>query len=376
MPAARARDWNGDKADILAAFDGWAPEVVEAIERTPADAIISVPAQDRPFLKQWGRGPITPAGRRRAPDADQQVTRRQLRGGGRLRAGGGDRPHTRCGRGPARIRGQAPRPRRNARAEFAAAQQSGAGPESGRLCGAESRDALCADAIADPAHDPSHAIRPGVDGVTRTEVRRPLSPVERWFWIADQVSPLNVIARVRLVGHLPEGVLGRAAAALAAEYPLLRVAIRADADGTNPAFVPSSQSIPVRTVRGDDMRMGASSRRARTRVRRWIGAADHCCASSTSCWDSPEEAHDLVLTVSHVIADGTTALSLLRRLIERGGGHWRRSRIAAHRRSAGRPSACTLSWPAGNRQDRRDRIGRWDLPQRWPGRAGSHRSPW
>jgi 2-polyprenyl-6-methoxyphenol hydroxylase-like FAD-dependent oxidoreductase len=40
-------------------FDGWAPEVVEAIERTPADAIISVPGQDRPFLKQWGRGPIT-----------------------------------------------------------------------------------------------------------------------------------------------------------------------------------------------------------------------------------------------------------------------------------------------------------------------------
>jgi 2-polyprenyl-6-methoxyphenol hydroxylase-like FAD-dependent oxidoreductase len=59
MPAARARDWNGDKADILAAFDGWAPEVVEAIERTPVDAILSVPAQDRPFLKQWGRGPIT-----------------------------------------------------------------------------------------------------------------------------------------------------------------------------------------------------------------------------------------------------------------------------------------------------------------------------
>jgi 2-polyprenyl-6-methoxyphenol hydroxylase-like FAD-dependent oxidoreductase len=59
MPVAQARDWNGDKADILAAFDGWAREVVEAIERTPADAIMSVAGQDRPFLKQWGRGPIT-----------------------------------------------------------------------------------------------------------------------------------------------------------------------------------------------------------------------------------------------------------------------------------------------------------------------------
>lgn len=59
MPAAIARDWKGGKSDILAAFDGWAPEVVAAIEQTPRDAIISVPGQDRPFLKRWGRGPVT-----------------------------------------------------------------------------------------------------------------------------------------------------------------------------------------------------------------------------------------------------------------------------------------------------------------------------
>lgn len=38
--------------------------------------------------------------------------------------------------------------------------------------------------------------------MTRPEVRRPVSPMEQWFWIADQLSPLNVIARVRLVGHV------------------------------------------------------------------------------------------------------------------------------------------------------------------------------
>jgi hypothetical protein len=84
----------------------------------------------------------------------------------------------------------------------------------------------------------------------RTEVRRPLSPVERWFWIADQISPLNVIARVRVTGHVSEGVLERAAADLAAEHPLLRVAVRADADGAHPEFTRSSQSIPVITVHG------------------------------------------------------------------------------------------------------------------------------
>jgi 2-polyprenyl-6-methoxyphenol hydroxylase-like FAD-dependent oxidoreductase len=59
MPSAQARDWKGGKTEILSVFDDWAPEVVEAIERTPADAIAHVLAQDRPFLKQWGRGPIT-----------------------------------------------------------------------------------------------------------------------------------------------------------------------------------------------------------------------------------------------------------------------------------------------------------------------------
>ncbi|CAM2767541.1 FAD-dependent monooxygenase [Mycobacterium intermedium] len=59
LPAAEARDWHGSKAEILSAFDDWAPEVVDVIDRTPADAIISVPGQDRPFLKRWGSGPIT-----------------------------------------------------------------------------------------------------------------------------------------------------------------------------------------------------------------------------------------------------------------------------------------------------------------------------
>lgn len=59
MSAAEARDWTGDRSDILASFDGWAPEVLEAISRTPPNAIAHVPGQDRPFLENWGSGPIT-----------------------------------------------------------------------------------------------------------------------------------------------------------------------------------------------------------------------------------------------------------------------------------------------------------------------------
>jgi hypothetical protein len=39
-----------------------------------------------------------------------------------------------------------------------------------------------------------------VAAAAATEVCRPLSPLERWYWIADQISPLNVIARAQVRG--------------------------------------------------------------------------------------------------------------------------------------------------------------------------------
>lgn len=62
MPAHQARDWQGGKDDILAAYAGWAPEVVQAIEQTDEAAIVAVPAQDRPFSSTWGEGPVTLVG--------------------------------------------------------------------------------------------------------------------------------------------------------------------------------------------------------------------------------------------------------------------------------------------------------------------------
>lgn len=148
-----------------------------------------------------------------------------------------------------------------------------------------------------------------------TEVRRALSPVERWYWIADQVSPLNVVAHVHLQGNIATGLLERAAAALVAEHPLLRVAITSDTGGTHPAFVPSQSACPVRRVHGDALE--------------WERQADEHELATSLNWrsgplvrivdvelDSSAEEHDLLLTVSHIIADGTTALALLQGLIE------------------------------------------------------------
>ncbi|MBH9369521.1 hypothetical protein I5K79_27310, partial [Pseudomonas aeruginosa] len=54
------------------------------------------------------------------------------------------------------------------------------------------------------------------------EIRRPLSAVERWYWLSDQFSALNVISRVRVHGRLSIDDLRRGLAALQARHPLLR----------------------------------------------------------------------------------------------------------------------------------------------------------
>jgi 2-polyprenyl-6-methoxyphenol hydroxylase-like FAD-dependent oxidoreductase len=59
LPPAHAPLQRGRKPEILAAFDGWAPEITDVIERTPENEIVTVPAQDRPFLEHWGRGRVS-----------------------------------------------------------------------------------------------------------------------------------------------------------------------------------------------------------------------------------------------------------------------------------------------------------------------------
>lgn len=59
MPAATAHAWGGGKAEIIRAYAGWAEEVQAAIHGTPEQSIVSVPAQDRPFLERWGRDAVT-----------------------------------------------------------------------------------------------------------------------------------------------------------------------------------------------------------------------------------------------------------------------------------------------------------------------------
>ncbi|OWJ47228.1 hypothetical protein CDC05_17810, partial [Pseudomonas aeruginosa] len=81
------------------------------------------------------------------------------------------------------------------------------------------------------------------------EIRRPLSAVERWYWLSDQFSALNVISRVRVHGRLSIDDLRRGLDALQARHPLLRARVAPRGRGATRG-VPCERPIPRRGAPG------------------------------------------------------------------------------------------------------------------------------
>lgn len=152
-----------------------------------------------------------------------------------------------------------------------------------------------------------------------TTVARPLTPLERWYWICDQISPLNVIGHVRVRGRLREEVLGQGLDALQARHPLLRVAIRSERDGSAPRFVPiTGEPIPLRTVTVPDGEQPCDARwRRELDERELVEPVDWATGPlARAVVISQGDLHDLIITVPHCVADGTTVLSLLRQWLQ------------------------------------------------------------
>ena len=147
------------------------------------------------------------------------------------------------------------------------------------------------------------------------ETSRELSPAERWYWIIDQLSTLNVCARVRAEGEVSTGALLGGLRALQARQPLLRLAIATDPSGLDPRFVPTAEPIPLREVSLTHLD-----------EERWAQEIDaHEFAESVD-WRTgplaravvirqPDHINDLIIAVPHYISDGTTALALLRQWV-------------------------------------------------------------
>ncbi|WP_406238394.1 hypothetical protein [Nocardia sp. NBC_01009] len=156
--------------------------------------------------------------------------------------------------------------------------------------------------------------------VDSPEVRRALSPTERWYWILDQVSPLNIVAWVSIRGHIAHDVLEQAAQVLYRRHPLLRVRVDARPDGTDPAFVAArSANLHVRHVdSGSDVAVWKDEIEG-AELSTALDSSSGCLARITDVVQNVgtlAEAHVLILTLSHVIGDAESATGLVSELVD------------------------------------------------------------
>ncbi|WP_405852217.1 FAD-dependent monooxygenase [Streptomyces sp. NBC_00090] len=317
------------KDAVKQAYAGWADEVRAVIEATPQEDILTVPTRDRAFLERWGDGPVTLLGDAAHPMLvtlgqgaamameDAVVLARTLA----EPATGKDLVEA--------LHVYESRRRDRTRAMVAASRRM-----SDLTQGAHRRGRLLRNTYFRLMPRPVLASQtawaltyPDGPAAEPSSVRRELSPLERLYWIADQTSPLNVIARARVHGHLPPLLHRRALDILQVRHPLLRVAITDDGTGEHPAFTPlDGQQIPLRHVDvppdvpepDSQWQHEINDRELRESVDWRTGPLLRAVVITArrAGVEGGEGIHDLVLTASHTIADGKTCLSLLREWIE------------------------------------------------------------
>lgn len=153
-------------------------------------------------------------------------------------------------------------------------------------------------------------------------MHRPLSPLERWYWIADRLSPLNVVGRMTVEGPLDRPTARTALDLLQQRHPALQAAIAED-PGRGAAFVRSDRAIPLAHreelyewfTSGDRWAQDADQRHLATSVDSRTGPLVRAEVVSAADGNG-RGVHELVLVLHHAIADGTTAISLVRQWAE------------------------------------------------------------
>ncbi|MFC8530688.1 FAD-dependent monooxygenase [Nocardia sp. NPDC057227] len=317
LPAAEAADWKGGKAELLELYAGWAPEVRACIEQTDSDAILAVPAQDRPPLTAWGRGRVTLLG-----DAAHPML-------------------------PALAQGA------NAAIEdavaLASALRSAVDPALGLRRYERSRierSAMFVDGsrslsmIEQTTDAKLVALRntyfrlaptefflrelskpmsfPPLAGPV-AELPRALTPAERWHWIADQLAPLHVVARARVHGTVEPAQLRAALAEVQRRHPALRVAVRAKPDGTEPEFVPAEREIPLREVTAADPE-GWLAEIDGTELAEPFDTTAGPLARAVLVHAADGSGADLLITLHHAVGDGESALTVAEQVLRVAAG--------------------------------------------------------
>ncbi|MEU7767946.1 FAD-dependent monooxygenase [Nocardia sp. NPDC049190] len=315
-PAGRAATWQGGKEELLRRYAHWAPEVRACLERTEESAIVAVPAQDRPPLAQWGRGRVTllgDAAHPMLPSLGQganaaiedavvlaDVLRRSLDPVASLRR-------------YERLRADRTAMVVNASAALAKLEQT-TSPRLVQVRDSYLRHAPTEFFLRELAKPMSF---PALGGPT-AQLPRTLTPVERWHWIADQLAPLHIVSRVRIRGHVDAEQIRAGLDEVQQRHPLLRVAVATEPDGTVPRFVPVEASIPLRVVESEDSTT-------------WLTEVDDVELRVPFDWRAgplaravlikdADGTNELIITLHYAIADGESALTVAKQVLQAAAG--------------------------------------------------------
>ncbi|WP_327114255.1 FAD-dependent monooxygenase [Nocardia sp. NBC_01730] len=316
MSADEAANWRGGKGDLLRLYADWAPEVRACIEQTDESAILAVPAEDRPPLAQWGRGRATLLGDAAHPMLpglgqganaaieDAVVLAGVLRSS--LDPVAGLRRYE-------RLRAERTGMLVNGSASLAKIEQT-TNPRLVQVRDAYFRHAPTDFFLRELAKPMSF---PPLNGPT-ARLPRPLSPVERWHWIADQLAPLHILSRVRIRGHVDAEQIRAGLDDVQRRHPLLRVAVAAEPDGTAPRFVPIQVPIPLRVIESED-------------TTTWLTEVDEVELREPFDWRAgplgravlikdADGTNELIVTLHCAVADGESALTVAKQVLQAAAG--------------------------------------------------------
>jgi hypothetical protein len=170
------------------------------------------------------------------------------------------------------------------------------------------------------------ALSAAVPGASALDAGRELAATERAFLAISARSPLNLVVLVRLAGPEIHELLPVALAAVQRRHPLLRARIAGSVSrprfeiGKADAVPPWPGPVPFRVLPGTGPE--TSFRLIDHELRTPFDANAGPLARMT-CVSGPARASDLILTLHHAIADGTSSASLVNELLE-----WCRTVIA------------------------------------------------
>ncbi|MBF6331098.1 FAD-dependent monooxygenase [Nocardia transvalensis] len=323
VPAAEAASWRGTTDDLIEIFRDWAPETHELIASTVLSDIVTVPAQDRVPLASWGTGRVTLLG-----DAAHPMLTALGQG-----ANSAIEDAVLLAHALATVPDAAAALRTYEKRRFARTKSM---VEDSRMLGTveQTTNRLLIAGRDNYIRVAPHStlIRtlakpmtfPGVS-TRSTHLPRPLTNTERWHWIADQLSPLNIVSRVRIDGPLSEGDVAAALSALQRRHPLLCAAVEADDAGRDPRWVPvADRPIALRRVSSDDPDAWLSEINSRELIEPLDPRGPMVRAVLITA--GPQR-HNLIMTSTYAIADPPAMLSLLQQTVALADRHRRSGSI-------------------------------------------------